>query len=124
MSLRLLVAAVSAALMLTLASPIRAVGGEASFLSGVEDLPLMEGLAEAPEAGSVFDTPSGRIVEAYCEGVSVTWAQVAGFYAATLPQLGWTEDKANTYRREGEVLRIELLGRSRPITVRFTVAPE
>ncbi len=42
--------------------------GHAAYLAAVADLPLMPGLAEVPEAGLVFDQPSGRIVEAYAQG--------------------------------------------------------
>jgi hypothetical protein len=97
-----------------------------AFLSGFEDLPLMPGLSEVAGAGVVFDTPSGRIVEAYAEG-SVTSAEVAAFYARTLPQLGWQEAGAGEFRRENEVLRLEISARDAgapPVTVRFYLSPE
>lgn len=97
-----------------------------AFLSGFEDLPLMPGLSEVAGAGVVFDTPAGRIVEGYAEG-SVTFAGVAAFYARTLPQLGWREVGAGEFRRENEVLRLEISARdagARPVTVRFYLSPE
>jgi hypothetical protein len=96
------------------------------FLSGFEDLPLMPGLSEVAGAGVVFDTPSGRIVEAYAEG-SVTSAEVAAFYAGTLPQLGWRSMRAGEFRRENEVLRLEISAAdadAAPVTVRFYLSPE
>ena len=36
-----------------------------AFLSAYEDLPLAPGLTEAQGSGLAFDSPSGRIVEAY-----------------------------------------------------------
>src|SRR3546814_7081615 len=56
---------------------------------GVEDLPLMPGLAEIADAATVFDAPQGRIVESYAAG-TVAAAEIRSFYAQTLPQLGWT----------------------------------
>ena len=68
-----------------------AVGGEpARFVAGLEDLPLMPGLDAVREAGVWFDTPQGRIVEAYATG-PVTRGAIEAFYAETLPQLGWRE---------------------------------
>ncbi|MEO5372663.1 MAG: hypothetical protein H7840_00110 [Alphaproteobacteria bacterium] len=122
---RSLLAAASAALLLVLAAPTPATAAEdPRFLSDIDDLPLMEGLAEVPDAGSTFDTPAGRIVEAYGEGRALTRDQITTFYAATLPQLGWTAAGDASFRREGERLRIEILGDRPPLTVRFLVAPE
>src|SRR3972149_11446927 len=65
-------------------------GGPAApggFVSGFEDLPLMPGLMQNTESATVFDTPSGRVVEAFPAG-SVEARAVDAFYAETLPQLG------------------------------------
>src|SRR3546814_2101394 len=56
---------------------------------GVEDLPLMPGLAEIADAATVLDAPQGRIVESYAPG-TVAAAEFRSFYAQSLPQLGWT----------------------------------
>ena len=86
----------------------------------------MPGLTEVPGAGIVFDKPQGRIVEAYAEG-AVAGDVVVAFYENTLPQLGWTEVSLPTglthWRREGEVLQVELLADRRPVRVRFYLTP-
>ena len=93
------------------------------FVSNLEDLPLMPGLSEDVDAAMAFDTPSGRIVEAYASGPT-TPARVLEFYAATLPQLGWQREGEAAFRREGEILRLEFsIGPSR-VTVRFALSPE
>ncbi|WP_404382063.1 hypothetical protein [Caenispirillum salinarum] len=99
----------------------------AAFLDGFEDLPLMPSLSQQTDRTTVFDSPYGRIVEAYASG-RATPGQVLDFYGATLPQLGWTRQDARVFRREGEVLRIEF---SRPspggapaLLVRFEVSPD
>src|SRR3546814_2954347 len=79
---------------------------------GVEDLPLMPGLAEIADAATVFDAPQGRIVESYAAG-TVAAAEIRSFYAQTLPQLGWTAVDAGQagpleFRREGERLTLEI----------------
>ena len=99
------------------------------FLIGIEDLPLMPLLSESADGGMVFDTPAGRIVEAFASG-TVTRAEVLAFYAATLPQLGWTMEDAARFRREGEILRLEFTdnlpvpNRQAALTVRFAISPD
>lgn len=107
------------ALTLLGAASARAEG----FLSVYEDLPLAPGLAEAAGSGLAFDSPSGRIVEAYAHGGAKA-ADALKFYAATLPQLGWTRESDRVYRREAEVLRLEPSQDRTGLTLRFTISPE
>ncbi len=92
------------------------------FLSGFEDVPLMPGLTADEEAGLVFDSPAGRIVEAYAVG-EVAWADVITFYTASLRSLGWRREGEGKYTREREELRIDRFGSDGALTVRFTLAP-
>ena len=104
--------------------PRTAAAEEATaYVAGIDDLPLMAGLEAVPDAGVVFDKPSGRIVEAYAEG-AVSRAEVAAFYAATLPQLGWRARQSNVFQREGERLSLIFLGGDGDLVVRFTLEPE
>ena len=120
--------AIIAALSLALASGalpedpgVRAEGHDA-YLMAVTDLPLMPGLAELPEAGLIFDQPSGRIVEAYAEG-AVGRAAVTAFYLDTLPNLGWRAKAEALFQREGEELRLDITGDDGALVVRFTLQP-
>jgi hypothetical protein len=105
---------------LSLAAPAYAADG---FVEGIDDLPLMAGLVSAGEA-SVFEAPSGRIVETLVEGTA-SRAAVLAFYAGTLPQLGWRPDGTGQFVRESERLVIEfppaVAGRTQ---VRFFLSPE
>lgn len=99
-----------------------------AFVAGFEDLPLMPGLRQLDDAGMVFDAPSGRVVEAWAQG-PVTSAEVVAFYDETLPQLGWRPLGGARYRREGELLQLEITAGAgaeagAPITVRFYLAPD
>ncbi len=94
----------------------------AGFLSIAEDVPLMPGLAENADAAAVFDKPSGRIASTEAKG-AVTAKAVRDFYASTLPQLGWTRQTSEQYRREKEQLRFGFAGRDGALTVRFELAP-
>ena len=122
---RSILAAVLVTVLLAVLAGARAGEGGIAFVSGIEDLPLMPGLAEVEETGMVFDTPAGRIVEAFASG-RVSRAQVVSFYAATLPQLGWSPADATRFRREGETLELHFPatpGAAGQLTVRFALKP-
>lgn len=105
-------------LLMPLASP-RAEG----FLTGTDDLPLMDGLAEVAGSTTVFDQPAGRFIEGYATG-RVAAEDVAVFYQETLPHLGWAVAGPLTFTREGERLSIVLTPGGADLTVRFSLAPE
>lgn len=111
----------SIALALALGSAVsaRAEG----FLGVYEDLPLAPGLTEVEGSGLAFDSPGGRIVEGYAKGAAKA-ADVLKFYAATLPQLGWTRESDSLYRREAEVLKLSTEANGRALVVHFTISPE
>ena len=95
---------------------------DAGFVTGTEDIPLMTELREDPGGDVVFDTPGGRIVEVFASG-STTRSAVEAFYAATLPQLGWRRIDAVSFRREDELLRLEITEGTAGVTVRFSLSP-
>lgn len=93
------------------------------FMSGFEDLPLMDGLKQFDDGAVAFDAPSGRIVEAYAQSEDVGRKSVLDFYGKTLPQLGWKRMKGAasasvSFTREGEELTISV-DDGTPATVRF-----
>lgn len=93
------------------------------FVPGLEDVPLMDGLAEVAGAGTVFDQPSGRIVDAYAVG-RVEADAIARFYGDTLPHLGWTRVEPMTFTREGERLAIVMTRSGDDLTVHFSLTPD
>jgi len=93
------------------------------FLGVYEDLPLAPGLTEVEGSGLSFDSPGGRIIEGYAKG-AVKAAEILKFYAATLPQLGWTRESDTQYRREAEVLQLSTEADGRALVVHFTISPE
>lgn len=98
-------------------------GAAERFFDGIDDLPVMPGLEQLPDAKVTFDKPEGRIVEVAAQG-PLTRDAVLDFYAAVLPQLGWRESGAGRYRREGERLVLAVSGADGTITVRFSLGPE
>lgn len=103
--------------------------GYETFMSGFEDLPLMTGLIQLEDAAVSFDTPGGRIIEAYAESPTATASKIIDFYAETLPQLGWktgTKNKSGTslvLTRDGETLKIST-EKSAPVSVRFELTTQ
>jgi hypothetical protein len=112
-----------AALLLAATMP-GARAGEA-FFQGLDDLPLMPGLAERVAEHATFDTPAGRIVARGADG-PVSRDAVLRFYAETLPQLGWQPAAGGIYTRNGEKLQIEFPRRpagARGLGVRILITP-
>ena len=93
-------------LVALLSASLSAAWAADRFVAGIDDLPLMTGLAPVAGQNVVFDAPGGRVVEAWAQG-AVTRESVLSFYASTLPQLGWTAAAPDLFRREGETLRLE-----------------
>ena len=94
-----------------------------TFIEGSEDLPLAPMLTPVAEGSVVFDSPSGRIVEAIAYG-NTSRNIVTEFYTKTLPELGWKSLDATHYHREGERLVIDFFGTDGALNVRFTLVPE
>ena len=94
------------------------------FIPGVNGLPLVTGLVLMPGRHIIFDTPEGRIIEAFADG-KISPANILAFYTDTLPQLGWIVKSKNEFERENEVLRIEVsANKKNQSIVRFFITPD
>lgn len=92
------------------------------FLAAIDDVPLAAGLTEAPEP-VVFESEQGRVVRTSAQG-HVGSSDIAAFYVASLPQLGWTRTadlQSLSFERENETLRIAMRepANNMPVTVSF-----
>lgn len=123
----------SFALLLLCMLPMAALA-EDSYLTDVDDMPLMAGLRETGDSGIIFDKPGGRIVRAVAQG-DVAPSEVEAFYVDALPELGWKRIEELEligglllFRREGERLEIQIVSLSGDAAtrteVRFSIAPE
>ena len=107
-------------LLLASAFPVSA----AEYLKAVSDLPLADGLKEQTDKATVFDTPLGRIVNAYATG-NLKPEAVLDFYDDTLPALGWDRQKTGTYHRKNEILKIDVWGPDEgPSNVSYTLSSQ
>lgn len=94
------------------------------YLAGISDLPLPDGIKEEADKSTVFDSVIGRIVTAYAKGPGSA-AAVHDFYESTLPQLGWNETDEGNWRRQNQVLKIDVLGPAAgPVTVTYTLSSD
>jgi hypothetical protein len=111
-------------LVLTLlaVAPVARAQKPVAYVAGIEDVPLMAGLAPTKTNDLVFDSPQGRIVIVHAQG-ALEQRAVQDFYAASLSQLGWDRIGDQAFRREGELLRLEFGQRGPLLTVRFTLSP-
>lgn len=98
-------------------------GAAEAFVAGLEDVPLPPGFSVVADATTVFDKPSGRIVQSYATGHDSA-ATVLAFYDRAMEALGWTRLRAGHFLRDGELLRIEILGVEGKLTVRYALAPQ
>jgi len=98
-----------------------ALAANTGFLTEIDDLPLPPGFLELP-GGTLFDAPQGRIVEATVEG-SMLEVEARSFYDETLPELGWTRTGPDEYRRDKEVLHLEITTNGMQIDIHFSLVP-
>lgn len=95
---------------------------ESRFIEDLGDVPLMPGLTVVEDAGMAFDAAAGRIVEVVARGEAAA-EEVVRFYAESLPPLGWSAAGERIWRREGEVLRLEIGRDDGGLYVRFLLTP-
>ena len=77
-----------------------------SYVSGTEDIPLMEGMA-IESAPILFDKNQGEVLITKASTLLLP-KDVRSFYKKTLRNLGWTPLSKNKFKREGQVLDIEI----------------
>lgn len=95
-----------------------------TFIEGLEDVPLMDGISQIQKDTISFGNEESRFVEAYLTSSKIGFKAIENFYIKTLPQLGWTYQgkDANTllFYRENEMLEI-VKESAKPLEVRITV---
>ena len=95
-----------------------------SFVEGLEDVPLAEGLAPVENGVLTFGNEETRLIEAYFTSQTTNFEAVASFYKNTLAQMGWILKNQTSgrlvFEREGELMEINQ-EHLRPFVVRLTV---
>lgn len=96
----------------------------ASFVEGMDDVPVPEGLNQITQENVSFGNEETRLLEAYFSSHKIGFKKIADFYKESLPQLGWIYqgNRGNDllFYREGETLEVVRESVS-PLIVRITV---
>ena len=94
-----------------------------SFVEGMEDVPLPEGVTTLPNQDFSFGNDDTQLVEVYFQSES-DFAKILKFYRESLPQLGWNKqsesDKIAVFERGAEELSVALES-LKPLVVRLTL---
>ncbi len=96
--------------------------GELAFLPDIEGVPIYEGFAVNEDKRSFYDSPDGKVAEIVIEGEADGDA-VSAFYAETLPQLGWEQQKEGGFKRGKEALDLEVSTHAHRVAVKFSLQP-
>jgi len=96
----------------------------ATFIEGLEDVPIMDGMTQIKDSGINFGNAESRFVESHLSSPTLHFNEVKSFYQKTLPQLGWAQvgDDKNMvlFAREKEIMEIAREDSS-PLQIRLTV---
>ncbi len=93
-----------------------------TYLSGTEDVPLMDGLTVDKSDNMDFDTPAGQIVVLEVSSRRLAAEQVFDYYRKILPNLGWTEQKTGVFARDNDTLKLAVIRAGAPLIMRFEIA--
>jgi len=75
-----------------------------TFVEGLEDIPLMQGLTQLEDENISFDVPEGAFKSIKLETKTLTQKEILTFYEESLKNLGWRKTAKNTYERENLTL--------------------
>jgi|TARA_R110002126_G_scaffold13118_4_gene57041 hypothetical protein len=102
-----------------------AAQAETKFFSIMPDVPVADGFSELTDSILMFDKPEGRLLDFSAQSSSQLACQGAlGFYAQSLPHLGWRISKGG-FLREGERLEMRLEQQSATLCMlNLSVRPE
>ena len=97
---------------------------KASFVEGLEDIPLPAELTQTEDTGLSFGNEEIRFIEMSFESKTLSFDKVISFYKETLPQMGWKITTISSSKlvseREGESLEINRESAS-PLVIRLTL---
>lgn len=97
---------------------------KASFVEGLEDIPLPAGVVQIENGSLSFGNEEIRLFEAYFSAEKQNFKDIAKFYIETLPQMGWQKKDNNnqkiSFERDGESLEISKES-EKPLMLRLVV---
>jgi len=93
------------------------------YVPGTEDLPVYQGFQPIETENIVYDSESGRIIDAAYSRIGDDKNDVINFYAEALPQLGWKKRKTSEYIRDGETLKLSVIKKQGTLYLKFVIRP-
>lgn len=95
------------------------------FITGFEDIPLMNGLYQTKDSSFSFGNEETRLVETTLSAdKKISFSEVKSFYAKTLPQLGWALEKDMSqsliFYRDDDILEISKAAQN-PLKINITL---
>ncbi len=97
---------------------------KASFVEGLEDIPLPENVTQIENGSLSFGNEEIRLFEAYLSAEKQNFGNIVKFYNETLPQMGWQKKNKNKkgilFERDGETLEITKES-DKPLILRLVV---
>ncbi|MBR1948496.1 MAG: hypothetical protein IKA30_01730 [Alphaproteobacteria bacterium] len=79
---------------------------KASFVEGLEDIPLPVGVTQIENGYLSFGNEEIRLFESYLSAENQNFDNIIKFYTETLPQMGWQKKGKTLFERDGETLEI------------------
>ncbi len=111
-------------LILILIACLISFEGRATFIEGLEDVPMPDGMVQPSNDNISFGNEESRLVDTLLTSDILNFRQVQQFYAKNLPELGWSfqgkRGDTLVYEREEEVMDISCESK-KPLVVRITV---
>lgn len=92
-----------------------------AYFTAEPDLPLPPGFVEDAEQSTVFDSGLVRILDLVA--VATNSADIAGFYAETLPALGWQSTGPGQFTRDQENLSLQVEKAGSGMVLRLRIEP-
>ena len=97
---------------------------KASFVEGLEDIPLPTGVVQIENGSLSFGNEEIRLFETYFSAEKQKFENISKFYEETLPQMGWQKKHKNnqkiSFERDGETLEISKES-EKPLILRLIV---
>ena len=93
------------------------------YLVGTEDVPLYFGFTPTEEGNVSYDSTDGRIIDGSFVSTTEKASDVRKFYEESLPQLGWQKMQYQLYKRDGEILRLNILEKDNKTHLKFSIRP-
>lgn len=86
----------------------------ADFITGFEDVPLMDGLRQIENQNFSFGNEESGYTETLLQSTRIkNFSDIKNYYKRILPQLGWTlkneSDKNTVFERESDLLEFSLI---------------